>query len=118
MNWYLTKLVFRIVCGNVSQKAQFDEQLRIILAPTAEAALEKASRLATLETSQTMYSGPLIKWQFINVTELYRLNNYIDGAEIFSQVREEDNGDLYEEKLNRKAASTKHNLQNRLLDIF
>jgi hypothetical protein len=118
MNWYLTKMVFRILCGAGTHKAQFDEQLRIILAPDAEAALDKARRFAEEEKSHASNAYGTVKWQFVNVTEIYRINNYIDGAEIFSQLSEADNGDLYEEKMNRKAANTLHNLQNRLLEIY
>jgi Domain of unknown function (DUF4288) len=118
MNWYLTKMVFRIQLGGGTHKAQFDEQLRIILASDAEAALDKARRFAEEEKRNASNSYGMVKWQFINVTEIYRLNNYVDGAEIFSQIQEAENGDLYEEKINRKAANTLHNLQNRLLEIY
>jgi len=30
MNWYLAKMVFRIICGEGNHTAQFDEQLRLI----------------------------------------------------------------------------------------
>lgn len=118
MNWYLTKMVFRIIFGNGELKAQFEEQIRIIAAPTAEAALEKANIMALTEKNQVKDSGSLVKWQFVTITELYRLHNFIDGAEIFSQVREEENGDLFEEKMHRKAEHVRYNLQNRLLEIF
>ena len=118
MNWYLTKMVFRIIFGKGEHKSQFEEQIRIIAAPTAEAALEKANIMAITEKNQVKDSGSLVKWQFITITELYRLHNFIDGAEIFSQLREEENGDLFEEKMHRKAEHVRYNLQNRLLEIF
>lgn len=118
MNWYLTKMVYRIICGNGEHKAQFEEQIRIIAAPTAEAAMEKGNILALAEKNQVNDSGSLVKWQFVTITELYRLHNFIDGAEIFSQLREEENGDLFEEKMHRKAEHVRYNLQNRLLEIF
>jgi hypothetical protein len=107
-----------MLCGNEKQKAQFDEQLRIIHAPDPESALDKARNIAKAETTYLGISNLMVKWQFVNVTEIYRLNNYIDGAEIFSQLSEADNGDLYEVKLNKKAASTLQNLQNRILEIY
>jgi hypothetical protein len=30
MNWYVAKLVFRVISGNGDHNAQFDEQLRLI----------------------------------------------------------------------------------------
>jgi hypothetical protein len=118
MNWYLTKIVFRIFCSKPDHQAQFEEQLRVICADNAEAALEKARLFALDETNRECDLWPLVKWQFVNVTELYRLSNFVDGAEIFSQFREVDQGDLYEEQMHRKAAHTRYNLQNRLLEIF
>ena len=118
MNWYLTKMVFRIIFGKGEHKARFEEQIRIIAAPTAEAALEKANIMALTEKNQVKDSGSLVKWQFVTITELYRLHNFIDGAEIFSQLREEENGDLFEEMMHRKAEHVRYNLQNRLLEIF
>ena len=32
MNWYLTKIVYQIICGEGNHTAQFDEQLRLIAA--------------------------------------------------------------------------------------
>ena len=45
MNWYLAKLVFRILCGDGKHTAQFDEQLRLILAGSKEEAFHKAQAI-------------------------------------------------------------------------
>ena len=42
MNWYLTKLVFRIICGEGHHTPQFDEQLRLVSATDECEAFEKA----------------------------------------------------------------------------
>ena len=42
MNWYLAKIVYRIICGNGDHAAQFDEQLRLIYATNKEDAFYKA----------------------------------------------------------------------------
>lgn len=118
MSWFLTKLVFRIVCGDGSHKAQFDEQLRLIQANHPEEALEKARSFAEAEKLNTNIFGTHIKWQFVNITELYRLQNFIDGAELYSQIREEENAELFVEQIHKKALHTQINLQNRLLEIF
>ena len=44
MNWYLAKIVYRIICGNGDHAAQFDEQLRLICATNKEDAFHKAQR--------------------------------------------------------------------------
>ncbi|MDQ3846676.1 MAG: DUF4288 domain-containing protein [Bacteroidota bacterium] len=38
MNWYLTKIIYRIICGNGDHKAQFDEQLRLVEASSKQEA--------------------------------------------------------------------------------
>ena len=46
MNWYLAKMVFRIVCGDGNHAAQFDEQLRLISAGSKEEAFDTAVALS------------------------------------------------------------------------
>ena len=43
-------------------------------------------------------------WQFINVCELYRLSNLIDGAELYSRIEEKDNAAVYIDIIHKKAA--------------
>ena len=43
MNWYIAKIVFRIITGDGDHKPQFDEQLRLINANNEEQAFEKSS---------------------------------------------------------------------------
>ena len=42
MNWYLSKIIFRIVCGEGQHTPQFDEQLRLIAASDEQEAFQKA----------------------------------------------------------------------------
>ena len=41
MNWYIAKIVFRIITGDGNHMPQFDEQLRLINANNEEEAFEK-----------------------------------------------------------------------------
>ena len=45
MNWYMAKIVFRIICGEGHHTPQFDEQLRLIGATNEEEAFEKAKAI-------------------------------------------------------------------------
>src|ERR1051326_2143892 len=49
MNWYLAKIVYRIVCGDGNHTPQFDEQLRLIQASDELHAFQKARRLGERE---------------------------------------------------------------------
>ena len=104
MNWYLAKLVFRIVCGDGAHAAQFDEQLRLISAPDKEAAFHKALLMGSRE-QESFYNqrDQMVHWQFVNISELYLLNDLIDGAELYSRIEEHENADAYVYTVNQKA---------------
>lgn len=115
MNWYLAKIVFRIVCGDGDHLPQFDEQLRLISAETKEHAFTKARAMGESEQDTFLNrKEQLVQWRFINVSELYRLSELIDGAELYSRIDEKENAEAYIYTVNQKAenlfASKTHQL--------
>lgn len=119
MNWFLAKIVYRIVCGDGTHTPQFDEQLRLIEAPNAEEAFDKARNIG--EQEQEMFLNQhdkLVQWQFINVSELYRISALIDGAELYSRIQETDNAELYMEIVHKKAAHIQSNNTHQFLQLF
>ena len=112
MNWYLAKIVFRIICGEGNHKPQFDEQLRLIHAEDSLEAFYKARLIGKSEGN--LGAGPQVKWQFIDVSELHLLSELTDGAELYSKVREEDNPELYIRNTKKRAAQ----LLNTGLEVF
>ena len=118
MNWYLAKIVYRIICGDGDHTAQFDEQLRLIHAPGKEDAFHKA-RLIGKKEEETFYNlkEELVQWQFINISELYKVGEMIDGAELYSRIEEKDNGDVYADIINRKAMAILHCDSHELLQL-
>jgi hypothetical protein len=111
MNSYLAKLVYRIVCGNGQHTAQFDEQVRIIIASNEQEAFEKGQQIGQQEEEAFVnQKQQLVKWVFIDVSELHSLDSLGDGAEVYSQIKEIDNGDDYCSFVRHKAAL----LQNQL----
>ncbi|MDZ4795931.1 MAG: DUF4288 domain-containing protein [Bacteroidota bacterium] len=104
MNWYLTKMVFRIICGDGNHTAQFDEQLRLIAAGSKEEAFHKAQLLGAKEEEMFFNrTQQLVQWQFISVSELYQLQELIDGAELYSRIEETENADAYLHIIHKKA---------------
>ncbi len=104
MNWYLAKMVFRIICGDGDHTAQFDEQLRLITADSKEEAFHKAQLLGGKEEEMFFNRNQqLVQWQFISVSELYQLNELIDGAEVYSRIEEKENADNYLHIIYKKA---------------
>ena len=104
MNWYLTKIVYQIICGDGNHTAQFDEQLRLISATDEVEAFSKAQRIGKME-EESFYNQrqQIVSWKFINVCELYKLSELIDGAEIYSRIQEADNADRFVEMVHGKA---------------
>ena len=119
MNWYMVKIVFRIICGDGDHKAQFDEQLRLIHAGTASEALSKAAAIATDEEEVFINNNrKLVQWKFINVSELHKINALIDGAELYSRIQESENATLYIENINKRAAYLRTNTEHSILQTY
>ncbi|RCH56712.1 DUF4288 domain-containing protein [Mucilaginibacter hurinus] len=96
MNWYVTKLVFRIVSGDGNHPAQFDEQLRLINADTEKNAFEKANKIGReVQDSFSNAQKQTVKWQFVDVTEINRLHDLTDGTELHYQIHEAPDAELY-----------------------
>jgi hypothetical protein len=108
MNWYLAKIIYRIVCGDGDHQSQFDEQLRLVCANGKEEAFNKALMIGEKEQDVFLNAKQeLVHWKFINVSELHKLGEMIDGAELYSRIEERDNADAYIGIVNRKAAFLK-----------
>lgn len=91
MNWYLVKMVFQIICGNGKHTAQFEEQLRLIRASDATAAVAKATLIGEQEEQSFVnHTQQFICWKLIAVTDIYPFTTELDGAEIFSRISEEE----------------------------
>jgi hypothetical protein len=119
MKWYLAKLVFRIVCGDGNHTAQFDEQLRLIAAGNAEEAFEKAGLLGN-EGQDSFFNQKqqLVRWEFVDISELYRLSDLIDGAELYSRINEADDAEAYITFVKRRAESIRERSGHQLLNLI
>ena len=96
MRSYLAKVIYRIICGEGDHMAQFDEQLRLIFADNENEAFEKANQLGQKE--QDTFSNnnqQLVQWKFINVSEIYEVSEFSDGAEIYSRIHETEDAYSY-----------------------
>jgi hypothetical protein len=119
MNWFLAKIVYRIICGDGDHTAQFDEQLRLIQATDENEAFEKAKGIG--EQEQEMFLNQqqkLVQWQFVNVCELYKISALIDGAELYSRIQETDDPKQYTDVVHKKAAHIKTNSTHKYLQLL
>ncbi|THU41295.1 DUF4288 domain-containing protein [Niastella caeni] len=119
MNWFLAKIVYRIICGEGNHTSQFDEQLRLIQANDENEAFDKAKAIG--EQEQEMFLNQqqkMVSWQFVNVCELYKISALIDGAELYSRIQESDNAGQYIELVHKKAAHIKSSNTHKYLQLF
>jgi hypothetical protein len=119
MNWYLGKIVFRIICGEGQHTPQFDEQLRLITAGNEQEAFEKAMLIGEKE-QDGFYNQEqkLVQWKFVNVAELYKLSGLLDGAEVYSRIQETDDPDRYIEFTNKKADHIRFSCVPKMLQLL
>ena len=119
MKWYLAKFVFRIVCGEGLHTPQFDEQLRLVTANDEDKAFAKACHIGKMQQDYFLnQKNELVRWQFVNISELYRLSKLIDGAEIYSRIKEVDDAEAYTTFVHRKAGSILDKQTYQLLNLI
>lgn len=119
MNWYLAKIVYRIICGDGDHTPQFDEQLRLIAASDEAEAFTKAIDIGERE-QDAFYNRKeqLVQWKFVQVPELYPLSQLVDGAEIYSRINEVDNAAAYINFVHRRAAAITEKLTRHSLNLI
>jgi hypothetical protein len=111
MNWYITKVVFAISAENSGNaKEQFDEQLRLVCAESKEEAFMKA-RTIGLNEEDCFYNDKMkqVKWEFINVSEVFPLQTLEDGTEVYSRIHETEEGSSYVHCIHQKAIAIRLN---------
>jgi len=103
MNWYISKIVFRIMRSE-EKRAQFDEQLRLIEAESQQEAFEKAQAIGLKEEETFLNEEQKpVRWKFVNVAELQKLNNITDGMELQSRTEEQEDAERYTNMIHQKA---------------
>ena len=96
MNTYLSKLVFNILIDNENKTQQFDEQIRIIQALDLESAFLKAKALGKKEEETFMNAKKqLVSWKFIDVMDIYPLQEFKDGEQVYSSTHEIADSDAF-----------------------
>ncbi|MBX7124170.1 MAG: DUF4288 domain-containing protein, partial [Cyclobacteriaceae bacterium] len=95
MNWYVAKIIFRIVSVSPDDHSQFDEHLRLIEADNFEEALLKARMIGIQEEDPIEGHQGRSRWEFINVPELVPVASLAHGTELFSKVKEVNEAESY-----------------------
>jgi hypothetical protein len=118
MKWYLAKLVYRIICGEGRYTPQFDEQLRLVYAEDDLHAFQKARTTGHLEEDNFLNNVQKpVHWKFIDVSELHLLTELIDGAELYSRIREEEEAESYIKVTKQRANSILENSMHKCIPL-
>ena len=108
----MAKLIYQIVSGDGRHKPQFDEQLRLVGAVSAADAFDRAHCMGKQnEISFVNEKQQPVKWEFVDIAELYKLPALQDGAEINSRFSETDNAGLFIDITHRKAAQIRSSME-------
>jgi hypothetical protein len=109
MNWYIAKVIFQISTGSIM--TQFDEHLRLIQADDREEAILKARMLGITEEDQFFNEKKdLVKWEFVNVTDVWPLEGLRNGVELYSTVHETHEANRYIREVHLRAMSLQANI--------
>lgn len=108
---FLARLLFCVKAEENGNCSEFDEQYRLIRSYNYDDALLKA-RMLGLHEQETIVSSKsgLIRWEFVDVAELYDLNTMGDGDQVYSSTVEVQDPQSYIEYIRRKsqALQVKH----------
>jgi hypothetical protein len=96
MKRYLVKLMFNINIDNGNHATQFDEQIRVIESQDLENAFQKARFIGRQEeeTFLNLDKKP-VNWKFIDVVDLYPLENIKDGEQVYSVTHEKEDTNAF-----------------------
>src|SRR3954464_15236501 len=104
MKQFLVKLVFKIEFHGGKSAPQFDEQMRLVEARSAEDAFHRARALGAKEQETFAHrSGEIISWKFIDVSEVYALESVRDGQQICSTTHITDDETGFVHYVRRKS---------------
>lgn len=109
MNWYLVKLVFQVLRSGGNHTPQFEEQVRLIRADEVNWAYEKATVIGWLEQGCFLNNSEAhIEWKFIDVAEVYPIDNPEDGVLLYSSTEEPMDAVAYSQVIRQKAQRSLH----------
>jgi len=89
MNWYLSKLIFSIEPAEQGNKAQFDEQLRLVQSSNEADAYFKAKQIGkSIQSEFENEEKENVQWRFVDVSEVIEIKEIKDGMEVYSTTHE------------------------------
>src|SRR3546814_20555650 len=119
MSWYISKIIFQVICGDGDHTPQFDEHLRLIQAGNEQEALKKAIQIG-LEEQNTFNNSrdESVIWSFIDVAELHRVTELKDKTELYSRIVEPENEENYVYLIELRSARVRSTCERQSIHSF
>jgi len=95
MKRYLVRLVFNVSVNHGADNSEFDSQMRVIRAFNSEDAFFKAREAGRREEGTVHSTCGVVNWQFIDVCDLYDLEELGDGDQVFSETQKYTDSQSY-----------------------
>lgn len=104
MKPFLATLVFQISVDQHNGPAQFDEQVRLILAEDLLSAWDKAREKGNKDEDHFLnHLGHQVAWTFISVTDVFPLHSVTDGGQVYSITHEADNAGIFIDQIRERS---------------
>ena len=91
MKWYVAEIIVACRVGSITRrKALYDRQIKVLRAPSDDAAYERALELGGAENhSYKNSAGEKVSWKFLGLGNLEELHEeaITDGTEIHSRLQ-------------------------------
>jgi len=89
MKWFAVNYVYQIICGEGNHTPQFNEQIRLITAPSLTKAIQKANKNAALHNQPFINcQGESVIWKFLSLRSVMEIQTPVDGVEAASVIIE------------------------------
>ncbi|HKG08837.1 MAG TPA: DUF4288 domain-containing protein [Pedobacter sp.] len=113
MKWFLVKYFYQIISGDGNYNTQFDEQLRLIIASSANDALKKAEDMADgFQPPFKNCNNEMVTWKFICVADIHEIQMPEDGAEVASILHEPNDVASFLDAIAQRKAFLKQHIEN------
>ena len=104
MKKYLVKLIFKVEVDGKHADHEFDEQVRVVEARFTEEAFYKARSLGKAEEEVFKHKQHTnISWVFIDVSELYAIEQTKHGEQLYSRTHHSDDDQAFISHIRRKS---------------
>lgn len=104
MKRYLAKLIFAVNTKHSGHESEFDEQIRVVESVNLGGAFYKARNIGKREEETFVDAkNEVVSWKFIDVLDVYALEETRDGEQLYSTTHKLNDSDSYIHYIRQKS---------------